>query len=1241
MAEEVEIGNVGGNGVASEVTLARLAATMELMAKKKGINPEDVNKKLKELSNATTDNTKSVEDGTTARTDNTKKLKKSTAALSKFGNTVGSGLISALTAVGQSAVNIGEAFASGTDRLDAFASQVPLVGKYLGPLASLFDDSFEAFQSVASSGAAFNNSLTQMRSAAAEARMPLQEFTGMISANSDKLAQFGGTATGGALQIVKLNKALGSQREELLNMGLSYQDINEALIDYQYLQRAGNRGLKLSQQQQVNQADAAARYTKNLVTLGKLTGEDVKSQQAKIAAAQMDVAMQAKLAGLSAEEREKMDTLMANTLASGGEQAVEALKREFLGMPPLTQEAALFTTQFGEQVTAIKNGLADVYDSNVDGAQMQAKGVNYMMDMINGASATFARLEPGMSAAAAGLDGPMAEVAAQLQSAGIKFTDFIDRDTGEVDQVRLRAALETAVAEGKNRDATTNSIVQTKEALAETRKAFETSVISPLMESVAPALQELTGYLNELANSEEFKDAMSEIGTMFKEFKPKVEAFVEAFKKDPMKTLKGLAGDLLSGVGSMIGDALVSVITSPKVIAAMVGGVALLWGAKAITSKLGSVLGSVFGGGAPGTSGVDPRGKQQRGGGTAGKLGGGIGNFVGQMGAGVMKGAAAGLAAFGGPQSLAIGLGAVTLGAAITAIGAGIAGATWLMGSALPTFAEGMDAFKDIDGDNLLSVAKGIAAVGTAIAAMGVGSAIGSFGNIISTVLDALPGKSPLEKIQDFSEIKLNKEQIESNSQAIMAYSNAMKGFDGGPGADVFGALKAGLVSFLGGETDPIEPIKRFGATDIDPNGLVVKNATAVKAYADAMKGFDGGPKASVFGAVKAGLVEFLGGNSDPLTPLIKFGMFDIDPNGFVVKNATAVKAYANAMKDFPTDLPKGDAFAGLKAGLISFMGGEDAFEPLRKFGAENLDTGGFIISNAASVKAYANAMKDFPTDFPKGDALAGFKDGLISFMGGSDAFEPLRKFGESLIDPAKNVEPNSVAVKSFAEAMKDFPTDLPSGDALAGFKNFASGLLGGEGAFEPIKKFGQEEFDGPSIIANAAILSEFSTAMSAFSSSGISSIEIPKTLASRLEDLNSVPTSNLNLLASGMAAIANVSGLQSNLDILNSGLDTSNVTSYTTAMQSLVEVLSELNEELGKDNKAGFGTGTNAGDVVSKMDTIGSGGGAGSDQLNTIMNKVLLTLEEMRDLDIKVEKNTADMSGGFNIAARRVSRGG
>jgi hypothetical protein len=72
--------------------------------------------------------------------------------------------------------------------------------------------------------------------------------------------------------------------------------------------------------------------------------------------------------------------------------------------------------------------------------------------------------------------------------------------------------------------------------------------------------------------------------------------------------------------------------------------------------------------------------------------------------------------------------------------------------------------------------------------------------------------------------------------------------------------------------------------------------------------------------------------------------------------------------------------------------------------------------------------------------------------------------------------------------------------------------------------------------------------------------------------------------------------------------------------MENLVEVLKELNDELSKDNKVGFGSGTNAGDVVSKMDTIGGGGGGSqmSDQqlnrLNTTLDAVKTILEENRD---------------------------
>ena len=100
----------------------------------------------------------------------------------------------------------------------------------------------------------------------------------------------------------------------------------------------------------------------------------------------------------------------------------------------------------------------------------------------------------------------------------------------------------------------------------------------------------------------------------------------------------------------------------------------------------------------------------------------------------------------------------------------------------------------------------------------------------------------------------------------------------------------------------------------------------------------------------------------------------------------------------------------------------------------------------------------------------------------------------------------------------------------------------------------------------------------------------------------------------SAMASFSNIDGLQNNLEILKSGLDTNAVRSYTDSMKQLVAVLGQLNDELAKDNKFGIGTGENAGSVLSKMDSIG-GGGSSSEEVN---NTLQLVLAELRTHTIK-----------------------
>jgi len=148
--------------------------------------------------------------------------------------------------------------------------------------------------------------------------------------------------------------------------------------------------------------------------------------------------------------------------------------------------------------------------------------------------------------------------------------------------------------------------------------------------------------------------------------------------------------------------------------------------------------------------------------GILGKAGAGAGGLLGGVGAG-MKGLAGGLASFANPATI---LGATSFAASIAIIGAGLAAATWLMGGALEKFASGLGAVGEVDGKNLMAVAKGSTALAGAMAVMSVGttaSAVtGFFGKIF--------GSGP----ENFAK-NLNKTLDELDKNKIDMYANSLE----------------------------------------------------------------------------------------------------------------------------------------------------------------------------------------------------------------------------------------------------------------------------------------------------------------------------------------------------------------------------------------------------------------------------------------------------------------------------------
>ena len=112
---------------------------------------------------------------------------------------------------------------------------------------------------------------------------------------------------------------------------------------------------------------------------------------------------------------------------------------------------------------------------------------------------------------------------------------------------------------------------------------------------------------------------------------------------------------------------------------------------------------------------------------------------IGPAAKALLQGFADGLLAFKNPAVL---LGAANLGGSIaiiiTTIGAGIAAASWIMGKALPSLSEGINSFTNIDGDKLVTTAKGITALGGALVAFSATSSIATVGNTFNNIIGGM-----------------------------------------------------------------------------------------------------------------------------------------------------------------------------------------------------------------------------------------------------------------------------------------------------------------------------------------------------------------------------------------------------------------------------------------------------------------------------------------------------------------------
>ena len=194
---------------------------------------------------------------------------------------------------------------------------------------------------------------------------------------------------------------------------------------------------------------------------------------------------------------------------------------------------------------------------------------------------------------------------------------------------------------------------------------------------------------------------------------PATTLIAEAFKGIAF-VLEGL-GNVVSAVTEKMGEAVGALVGIIGLLGLGAGGVTL---GKAASKGL-STAGSYLGGGGGGS--------------TVSKLGAGVGGLARGVGRGAGAIFSALGRALGGLANPKILLGASILAGSIAVLGAGIAGATYLMGGALEKFSVGMESITNIDGSALKDTASGLKTLAGAMVDMGSAtssSATGFFGKL-------------------------------------------------------------------------------------------------------------------------------------------------------------------------------------------------------------------------------------------------------------------------------------------------------------------------------------------------------------------------------------------------------------------------------------------------------------------------------------------------------------------------------
>jgi len=539
LAEEAQITNVGGDGVASEVTLQKLVAAIENMSRKTGSDPKsNVAQTMNLYDKAVKDNLKTVTKNRQALEDHTEAVEDNASAL----NRLGKGALGLFSAGLDMAIDTilgfaGEVLGS-SNQLSDFAKHIPIASGALTFFTDRLDASYETFSDLSKVGGSFGGDLGDLRVAARELYMDLGELSGFVQQNAQRLAAFGGTVNGGVAATRQLQAALGEDLiQQFGRLGFTTEEIADQLAYYQYLDRAGRADETRTAQEQ---ALAAAMLTENMTILARLTGKDIKTQQEQLALAQADIAFQMERARLSSDQQDALDALMAEAAETMGQAGVDAIKLSFLGMPAISDEQKVFQTLQRQSFDLLNTELNKILTGQLTAETMQATRGERIANQLEAQLASASSNLEVIKAGASGISGVPAILSENLNMSADQLSKYIEQNADGTFRFMRDKFIEdfnAGVIDSANEER--DAITLFRQSVGNARTTLEEQFINPFLDAaITPALNSFSSWMSDFTNDEtgegsKFEKAIGFVREKMDGFVTAIEEWIVKFTEDP------------------------------------------------------------------------------------------------------------------------------------------------------------------------------------------------------------------------------------------------------------------------------------------------------------------------------------------------------------------------------------------------------------------------------------------------------------------------------------------------------------------------------------------------------------------------------------------------------------------------------------------------------------------------------------------------------------------------------------